>query len=186
MPKTGFKMMNKRCCHGKPLHNSKTSESEIRKYFIPIDFSKTWLDLHIEIEMFPFLWFSKKWFGNFYTIPRCVRYRNRRIISVTWDNFTIGSRINATMEVLLFNCASGYIAKMSRNVLNATYSCNCGLGVVLGIVIISGLTHWGRDKMTAISQRTFSNGFSWMKMYEFHWIALFLRIQFTIFHHWFR
>ena len=27
------------------------------------------------------------------------------------------------------------------------------------------LTHWGRDKMTAISQTTFSNAFSWMKMY---------------------
>ena len=31
----------------------------------------------------------------------------------------------------------------------------------------STLTHWGRDKMAAIFQTTFSNGFSWMKMYEF-------------------
>ena len=35
------------------------------------------------------------------------------------------------------------------------------------------LTHWGRDKMDAISQTTFSNTFSWMKMFEFwlnfHW-----------------
>ena len=29
------------------------------------------------------------------------------------------------------------------------------------------LTHWGRDKMDAISQTTFSNAFSWMKMLEF-------------------
>ena len=29
------------------------------------------------------------------------------------------------------------------------------------------LTHWGWDKMDAIFQTTFSNGFSWMKMYEF-------------------
>ena len=40
------------------------------------------------------------------------------------------------------------------------------------------LTHWGRDKMAAIFQTTFSNGFSGMKMYEFrltfHW-GLFLR-----------
>ena len=28
------------------------------------------------------------------------------------------------------------------------------------------LTHRGRHKMVAISQTTFSNGFSWMKMYE--------------------
>ena len=51
------------------------------------------------------------------------------------------------------------------------------------------LTHWGRDKMDAISQTTFSNGLSWMKMYEyklaFHW-SLFLRVQLTIVQHWFR
>ena len=51
------------------------------------------------------------------------------------------------------------------------------------------LTHWGRDKMAAIIQTTFSNAFSWMKMYEFrlrfHW-SLFLRVQLSIFHHWFR
>ena len=34
-------------------------------------------------------------------------------------------------------------------------------------------THWDRDKMDAISQKTFSNAFSWMKKFEFqlefHW-----------------
>ena len=29
------------------------------------------------------------------------------------------------------------------------------------------LTYWGRDKMVAIFQTTFSNAFSWMKMLEF-------------------
>ena len=51
------------------------------------------------------------------------------------------------------------------------------------------LTHWGRDKMAAISQTTFSNAFSWMKMYifrlKFHW-SLCPRVQLTIFQHWFR
>ena len=51
------------------------------------------------------------------------------------------------------------------------------------------LTHWGRDKMDAISHTTFSNAFSWMKMFEFlskfHW-SLFPRVQLRIFHHWFR
>ena len=32
---------------------------------------------------------------------------------------------------------------------------------------IRTLTHWGRDKMVAISQITFSNAFFLMKMYEF-------------------
>ena len=51
------------------------------------------------------------------------------------------------------------------------------------------LTHWGRDKMAAISQTTLSNAFSWMKVLgfrlNFHW-SLFLRVQLTIFQHWFR
>ena len=44
-------------------------------------------------------------------------------------------------------------------------------------------TRWGWEKIAAISQTTFSNAFSSMKMYElrliFHW-SLFLRVQFTI------
>ena len=36
-----------------------------------------------------------------------------------------------------------------------------------------------------IFRTTFSNAFSWMKMYEFHWI-LFRRVQLTIFQHWIR
>ena len=55
--------------------------------------------------------------------------------------------------------------------------------------IYSVLTHWGRDKMAAVSQTTFSNAFSWMKMCEF-WLkfhrSLFLRVQIAIIHHWFR
>ena len=51
------------------------------------------------------------------------------------------------------------------------------------------LTHWGWDKMAAISQTTLSNAFSWKKMYEFrlkfHW-SVFLRVQLTILHHWCR
>ena len=51
------------------------------------------------------------------------------------------------------------------------------------------LTHWGRDKMAAIFRTTFSNRFSWMKIYQlwlsFHW-SLFLWVQLIIFQHWFR
>ena len=51
------------------------------------------------------------------------------------------------------------------------------------------LTLWDRDKMAAIFQKTFSTPFSWMKKFEFrlkcHW-NLFLRVQLTIFQHWFR
>ena len=51
------------------------------------------------------------------------------------------------------------------------------------------LTHWGRDKMDAVSQATLSNAFSWTEMLEFrlrfHWI-LFLRVQLPIIQHLFR
>ena len=51
------------------------------------------------------------------------------------------------------------------------------------------LTHWGRDKMAAVSQTTLSIAFSWKKMSElrlrFHW-SLFLGSQLTIIQHWFR
>ena len=51
------------------------------------------------------------------------------------------------------------------------------------------LTHWSRDKMAAVWPTTFSNVFYWMKMKEcrlkFHWSML-LRVQLTIFQHWFR
>ena len=53
---------------------------------------------------------------------------------------------------------------------------------------LSLLTHWGRDKMDAIFQTTFSNAFSCMKMYEFRWRfhwSLFLGFQLTISQHWF-
>ena len=59
---------------------------------------------------------------------------------------------------------------------------------------LTHLTHWGRDKMDAISQTTLWSAFSWMKNV---WIpieisypnenkSLFLRVQLTIFQHWFR
>ena len=52
------------------------------------------------------------------------------------------------------------------------------------------LARWGRDKMTAIFQTTFSNAFSWMKIYQF-WLwfhrNLFPRVLLVliIFYHWF-
>ena len=47
---------------------------------------------------------------------------------------------------------------------------------------------WARQNW-AISQTTFWNTFSWMKIYEFRWRFpwhLFLRLELTIFPHWFR
>ena len=55
----------------------------------------------------------------------------------------------------------------------------CGVSNVLH----NYLTHWGRDKMAAVSQTTLSNSFSWMKMLKFRWrfhSNLFLGVQLTI------
>ena len=63
------------------------------------------------------------------------------------------------------------------------------VSLFMHFMLIMMLTHWGRDKMDAISQTTLSNAFLWMKMLEF-WLkfhrSLFLRVQLTIFQHWFR
>ena len=60
---------------------------------------------------------------------------------------------------------------------------------VAAICCYNLLTHWGRDKMAAIFQTTFSTGFPWMNIYDFrlkfHW-NLFLGVQLTTFQHWFR
>ena len=51
------------------------------------------------------------------------------------------------------------------------------------------LIHWGRDKIVSISQMTFSNAFSLMKICELRvrfLRSLFLRFELTIFQHWFR
>ena len=51
------------------------------------------------------------------------------------------------------------------------------------------ITHSGRVKMEAISQRTFWNAFSWKKMYDFclkYHNSLFLGVQLLIFPPWFR
>ena len=39
------------------------------------------------------------------------------------------------------------------------------------------ITHWGRNKMAAVSQMTFSNVFHWMKMHEF-WLR-FISVEFV-------
>ena len=60
---------------------------------------------------------------------------------------------------------------------------------VMVLLNLKPLTHWDWDEMDNISQTTFWNVFSSMKMFEFrlkfHW-SLFLRIQLTILHHWCR
>ena len=52
---------------------------------------------------------------------------------------------------------------------------------------LDNISHWGWDKMAAIFQTTYSNAFSWIKMYEFrlrfHW-NFFIMFELIIFHRW--
>ena len=94
---------------------------------------------------------------------------------------------NQHYNCILWNSvANDLLPKMFRDMFPVMLSMRRGC---CGLVAIHYLTHWGRDKMAAISQTTFSNAFSWMKMYEFrlkiHW-SLFLKVQLTISQHWFR
>ena len=76
-------------------------------------------------------------------------------------------------------------------VINVFGEDKCPKGIAQHVLKICSfvdiLTHWGRDEMD-ISETTFSNVFSSIKMFEFrlqfYW-SLFLRDQLTIFQHWF-
>ena len=57
------------------------------------------------------------------------------------------------------------------------------------MALYNTLINWGQDKMAANFLITFSNAFSWMKIYEFRLrfhLSLFPRVQLTIFQHWLR
>ena len=82
---------------------------------------------------------------------------------------------------------------------NPRYQCHwCSDDIIVADGVVAQWTRASANKifntlrprqMDAISQTTFSNAFSWMKMFEFrlkfHW-SLFLGFQLTIFQHWFR
>ena len=72
-----------------------------------------------------------------------------------------------------------------RDVLRIVWSLWNVTGILASVPISKWYsTHWGWDKMAAISQTTFSNASPWMKMDEFrlkfYW-SIFLRVQSMIF-----
>ena len=82
---------------------------------------------------------------------------------------------------------TGILIQVTR-CISSCNSCNFASG--LNMIQHSVLIHTLRPRqMAAFFQTTFSNAFSWMKMYQFrlrfHW-GLFLLVQLTIFQHWFR
>ena len=92
--------------------------------------------------------------------------------------------INTSCEFIMNDC-------ITTTKQSTTKPCAYFLGYTVGqsqhvtcCAFPSDKTHWGRDKMAAVFQTTFSNRFSWMKWYafrlKFHW-NLFVGVQLTIF-----
>ena len=110
------------------------------------------------------------WFYRWHWIIFVRRPRSSWRLHTTWRQ--IGTRSSPTIMLTTASHEPHYVVCTSRYTDEINY-----------------LTHWGRDKMAAISQTTLSIAFSWMKMLEFrlnfHW-SLFLRVRLRIFHHWFR
>ena len=118
-----------------------------------------------------------------------------KVFRLHWRNKV--SVFNSKGQIVLVKLACNeiiHISEVTSSSLNGiSTDCCTTIRVLLEICslgpLIIYLTHWDRDEMAAILHTTFSNAFSWMKMYDFrwkcHWI-LFLMVQLTISQHWFR
>ena len=85
------------------------------------------------------------------------------------------------------------LTQRENNAGNSFFVILYSINLVIYIFYLScrymlSLTHWDRDKMVTISQKALPYTFYWMKLLEFrlklHW-SLFLRVQITLFQHWF-
>ena len=150
-----------------------------------------------------FLW-SAPWIKGWVNNHEAGDLRRHRahydvIVMIRWPQNQISTETMCLKAIHTGICAFSAILKIVRSSRSLWMTRSVRIFHVLIFLLnkrdivwkntLSSLTHWGRDKMDAIFQTTFSNGFSWMKMYEFllkfHW-SLFLGVQLTIFQHWFR
>ena len=100
--------------------------------------------------------------------------------------WNLAAEKSTLVQLMVWWCQASFNFTIKSSTLHFFYFMVSFLSLVHHI---NGLTHWGRDQIDAMSQTTFSNAFSRMKMNEFrigfHW-SLFLRFELTIFQHWFR
>ena len=84
-------------------------------------------------------------------------------------------------KIILGNVFQNVVDKMAAILSSSQY-------VIYHLFISVYSTHRGRENLAAIFQTTFSNAFSWLKIFKFwlifHWI-LFLRDKLTRSQHWF-
>ena len=111
---------------------------------------------------------------------------SRAKITSTMGHFCDVTRVSYPLkpsEIRLF-CQQLVYANIKKHQICASLRT-----IALSSIYIHILTHWDRDQLADISQTTFWNSFSLMKIYEFrsifHW-SFFPTGQLTIFRHWFR
>ena len=83
--------------------------------------------------------------------------------------YTHSQPLSSGLSVLMQVCWSCEIYTLGTLILGANKANTGKWHLQLHFLECQGsiLTHWDRDKMAAIFQTTVSNGFSWMKIYEF-------------------
>ena len=143
-------------------------------------------------------------FGSIYHITQGPRYARKCILNICKQSGHFIQTVVLTLLVLKpeysrmtksipwllmtwFLALPGYqhpffarwtVMYLSQGNITTTFS-NAVLINDINANIFLCITYWGWEKMAAISQMTFSNAFSWMKMFKFrlelHW-SLFPRV----------
>ena len=128
-------------------------------------------------------------FATGFCLQWCVQYRllDRVMVDSTLTCIECASVqyliICMCMNIYVYMCGHDTMYWLIRNGLLGMNNGNLEL---YNLWIVMVLTHWGLDKMAAISQTTVSNSFSWMKIYEFRikfHCSSFLWVQQTLFQH---
>ena len=129
------------------------------------------------------------------SFTRCNDCASKRMDSLkkTRDPFWkwfMSSRLKFWKHSFCFSLVSSDPIKHNyTHIMIAQLQIMTGLTNTFNVIARHMLTYWRRDEMDAITQTTFSSAFFWKKMFQFrpkfHW-SLFLRVQLTIFQHWFR
>ena len=135
----------------------------------------------VYLDLRPNKWLSKQSWGRWFETLSCSLWRHRNVwLLIVWHWATWQSHSG---DEVWFQYTSMGPAQ------EALSTCHMTPWQANDTLIMIELTNWGWDKMATVSKTTFSNAFSWMKMYEFwlksHW-SLFLNVQLTILQHWFR
>ena len=111
-----------------------------------------------------------------------TRYQiNTMLLKPSWwitNSTLIGGFLGLSQEAQVLSKSKKKTLSQNEHII--TVMSQVGQQCISWCYELSHLTHWGRDKIDAILETTFSNAISWMKMDEFRSIfhrSLFLKVQ---------